>query len=429
MFKSLEAYLAAFVLWSGALLLLLFEVSFSLLDKMPYFFVALIIVLASAGFFAYHGIHSLIVVPLRALSLQLESIATEEYNHSPTQVFSRGVMQDVFRDAKALADDLQQRKTQYSEIILTTYKLIENIESPVFIISENNSLSYANNAASKFIGHPWWSLKNREIQNIGIRYEQSKWLINDEALSAKWQIRSGKLANDALYNQILIFTDVEDVVKKTRQLSWQQIIRVLSHEIKNSLTPIGSIAQTLKMNPEFSERSQQALEVISKRTKNLNDFVNRYSEVYRPLTLKKATFSATELADKLRSMFSSHALVFNGENAVLFADQALMEQVLINLVKNSADASEEQSKIKVTFSRTAYQQNIRIQDEGCGLGNPQNLFTPFYTTKPEGQGIGLGLARHIIEQHNGNISLQNRTDGSQGAVCHISLPYDTGTTY
>ena len=201
----------------------------------------------------------------------------------------------------------------------------------------------------------------------------------------------------------------------------QQIIRVMGHEIRNSLTPVSSLAESLadKMS---SDRDKQALAVISERCHHLQDFVNRYSSLSQTLNLDLQQINIAMFVERLKGLFSQYNLIFVNKAQWLWADATFIEQVFINLLKNAFEAQATQVKIKI---REKDQQSwIKIVDDGHGFANTDNLFVPLFTTKQQGQGIGLTFCRNIIEQHGGSIEIKNNLQPQKGMTVTIRLPFE-----
>jgi two-component system nitrogen regulation sensor histidine kinase NtrY len=194
----------------------------------------------------------------------------------------------------------------------------------------------------------------------------------------------------------------------------------LSHEIRNSLTPVAALTQSLQSKAS-SERDQQALELIGERCQHLQDFVSRYAELHKPLQIQTQWIKTEILFQRLTALFPDAQLQAKGLHLQIWADLVLLQQVLINLIKNALEAGSSAGSIELHFGQHDHQNEIRVIDKGHGIANADNLFVPFYSTKTQGQGIGLSLSRHIIEQMGGQLSLNNNSKGA-GACALVTLP-------
>jgi signal transduction histidine kinase len=198
--------------------------------------------------------------------------------------------------------------------------------------------------------------------------------------------------------------------------------RVLSHEINNSLSPIKSLAQSLV--DVFTQCSDdksavEALEVIASRSNNLMQFVNRYASLNQQFEIKLEHVHLAKLIEKVTALFE-HDIISDTQNVQVQADPILLEQVLINLIKNAVEASPKNKPVKVSVKQDSRVTHILVEDSGSGIANPDNLFVPFYTTKDNGKGIGLALSRNMIEQQGGRLTLQNK-ENEKGAKAEVIL--------
>jgi len=209
-------------------------------------------------------------------------------------------------------------------------------------------------------------------------------------------------------------------LRQSQLNAWQQLIRVLGHEIRNSLTPVSALAQGLSIKAE-GEREKQALTVINERCQHLQEFVSRYASITKPFHLNCQLLSATNIAKRIQGLLKEVPLEVEISAESFWADPAFIEQVLLNLIKNANEASQPEEKIKLIFSESSTGSLIEVIDSGHGFANLDNLFVPLYSTKQNGQGIGLSFCRNIIEHHKGSIKLVNNTN-APGVTVSIALP-------
>lgn len=222
------------------------------------------------------------------------------------------------------------------------------------------------------------------------------------------------------------------MLRSEERKAWQALVRVISHEINNSLSPIASISQSLKRllikNTDIEAHSDFLLEgltVIAQRANNLGNFVNSYKQIASlPEPVKQLT-SISSLVSKVTKLYPEHTVeVLALEDVKLSIDVVQFEQVLINLVKNAVEAiknADVEGRVSISWQQQDKHLKLSIKDDGTGVSNPDNLFVPFYTTKVKGSGIGLVLCRQIIEAHGGKIHLTNRA-GVRGCKATIELP-------
>ena len=226
---------------------------------------------------------------------------------------------------------------------------------------------------------------------------------------------------------------VSDLTRPLREeelQAWQRLVRVIGHELNNSLTPIKSIAQSLenlvKSDPrpeDWGDDMSRGLNVIATRSESLSRFMSSYARLAKlppprlvPIEVSGLLRRVTSLETRMPVFFEEcPPLTIEGD-----ADQ--LEQVLINLIRNAVDAAQDTGgRVFVRHDRTPTSVSIVIRDEGPGLSNTANLFVPFFTTKRGGSGIGLVLSRQITEAHNGALTLRNAQSGP-GCEATLTLP-------
>ena len=376
-------------------------------------------------------IYQQLVSPFYRMTNIVEALRIEDYSLRAHSGFTDGIIKQLQQETYQLSDELQQRKTRYDQHVLLVYRLIEQLNTPILVFDHRLRLSHANLAFSEFVGQPWQAQKGLNCTSLGFEKDQNdNWSFSNNQQQQNWQLRYSQFQDGDHRYHLVIMTNIVKEMRKTQQMSWQQIISVLSHEIRNSLTPILSLTQTIieevKLGREgLSAPALQALETVAERSASLQDFVKQYGRLGKKIVLNLSEVSVVNLFNNLSLLFPKNTIVVDrvDQEVTLKVDQALLEQVLINIVKNAIEASNPDSKIQLTFHQNSKKNIIRVIDNGSGISNPDNLFVPFYTTKENGQGIGLAFCRNIIEQHGGSLNLQNRFN-KQGAEALIELPRD-----
>lgn len=386
------------------------------------------------------------IMPFYSLTNLVEAIRLEDYSLRARDQYQSGVMHSLSQEISLLSDELQQRKQVYDQHTLLIYHLIEQLDAPIAIFNHKLQLSHANAAFSGYIGQPWQTKRLTRCQNLGLIFESpneemnesagnsnNQWSFIKENEQDKWQIKHSHFIQNEQQYYLVILTNVEVLLRKNQQESWQQIIRVMSHEIRNSLTPIKSLAQTLVEQPDQAERSKQALNVIVERSIALQEFVNRYGDITQKVTIKPIWIESSVFFDSLMQLFSTQEFELNIKYPKIWADPILLKQVMINLIKNAIEANCSSDVITLNIYVLGKQSNLEVSieviDKGQGIANPENIFVPFYTTKKHGHGIGLGLCQNIIAQHKGRLTLFNNppldnqsSNTAQGAIAKITLP-------
>jgi len=362
--------------------------------------------------------------PMDNLSNIIEAMRLEDYGLSPKVIFEGGVMARLLTETAALVAVLQQHKARYNQQVYLIYRLLEQLALPVIVLDEDLRLTHGNRAFDLWYGQPWKTVKGLSSKKIGlIPDEQNGWQFVDPNAHQGWQIRYSGFTNEQHRHHLLILNNINSEVRQVQQEAWQQIIRVLTHEIRNSLTPIAMMTDMMLEMPELDPKLQTPLQVIESRSSNLLQFVERYADTAKPVQVNKQSITSENLVNGLLPLFPMDSIAVTGATCQFSADPVLLEQVLINLLRNAIEAQQDigvDVPIQLSFEPTPSETRLYVKDCGRGIANPSNLFVPFYTTKKDGQGIGLALCRKIIEQHGGSIELLNRADG--GAVATIRLP-------
>jgi len=365
------------------------------------------------------GLYAQLMKVFRRSGTQMDALQSQDFSILVKPVFQEGIVAEFYQQFDALRESLQRHKSHYNQQLFVLYQMIDHLNTPILVFDHKQRLSYANGAFAELFGRPWQTLRHAEPALLGLR-ATPEWQFADEQKNQDWQIRLSRFVDQGENNQLLIFINIKTALRNQESEAWQKLIRVLSHEIRNSLTPVAALTQNLLEKAE-GEREQQALTLINERCQHLQDFVSRCAEFQQPLNAQPQTLPAQHLWNLLTGLFPEAQLQAKGLHCKLWADPVLLQQVLINLIKNAVEAGSPTGSIDIVFTNNSTEDEIRILDCGQGITNPENLFVPFYSTKSHGQGIGLNLSRHIIEQMNGQLTLTNRADGV-GACALIRLP-------
>jgi nitrogen fixation/metabolism regulation signal transduction histidine kinase len=352
-------------------------------------------------------------------SVQLEALHNQDYSLQARAAYRSGIAAGFQQQLHQLSQQLQQRKSFFDEQQFLLYRLIDQLNTPILVFDHKQQLSYANNEFVTLFGRPWQSMRHASASLLGLHPEPD-WHFADAVKQRQWQIRHSRFLEQGQRQQLLVFINIQSALRETELRAWQQLIRVLSHEIRNSLTPVLALSEHLQQKLPDG-REQQALQVILERSRHLQDFVSRYSELNKPLTINLQRIDSDQLCNALQLLFDGQLITHAGPAITFVSDMTLLQQVLINLLKNAFEAGSPPGTVEIRC-RQQSQVLIEVLDQGQGLLALQDLFVPFYSTKPTGQGIGLVLCRQIIEQLGGSLSLANRTDHSNGVCAQIILP-------
>jgi len=246
----------------------------------------------------------------------------------------------------------------------------------------------------------------------------------------RYGMRRSSFRQRGLPHQLLVLTDLSRALRQEERQAWKRLIRVLSHEINNSLAPIKSSAESLltlmgrdPKPTDLDEDLEQGLSVIAGRSEALRRFMASYADFAR---LPPPTPGQVDVAAWVRRAASLETRlrveVCEGPELTITADGDQLDQLLINLVRNGVDAAlETGGAVEVGWEKADGRLQVWVRDEGLGLSDTTNIFVPFFTTRPGGSGIGLVLSRQIAEAHGGTLDLKNRVDG-KGCIATLRLP-------
>ncbi len=314
-------------------------------------------------------------------------------------------------------------------------KLLSTLDLVILVFDPARRLSSANTAGLQLLGGGDTDLTGRPAKDLGLDdwldttapHRESRHFPGGEG---PWEVRMARFRRSGRAYSLLVITDLSQALREEERRAWRGLIRVLAHEASNSLGPIQSAADTLNRSllkhpgvNRLQEELASGLALIERRARYLSEFIRRYADLAR---LPPPRFEAVDLGELLQRIATLETRVpiktQGPEHLAAKADPAQLEQALINLVKNAADATLETSGgVELRWRTKDGRIEIEIRDEGAGLPDSENLFVPFFTTKPGGSGIGLVLARQIIEAHGGTLVLANRED-KRGAVARLRLP-------
>lgn len=387
----------------------------------PYWWVWLIAAGLVSGLYRWqsHSRRRLLSAFQRA-SVQLDALQLQDYSLQAKPAYPTGIAATFQAQLQQLANLLQQRKSYFDEQQFLLYRLIDQLNTPILVLNHKQQLSYANNEFQLLFGQPWQSLRHTSAGSLGL-VATPHWHFADTDKARQWQIRQSRFLDQGERHQLLVFIDIQAALRENQLQAWQQLIRVLSHEIRNSLTPVQSLSEYL-LSKLPAGREQDAVQLIHERSQHLQDFVSRYAALNRELSVSVQTIQSDQLLHNLQLMYPAAGLSGSGPALSFQTDPVLLQQVLINLLKNALEAGSPARTVILQFSLTPDAIGIALFDQGQGIHNQQDLFVPFYSTKPQGQGIGLALCRQIIGRLGGTLELQQRSDGIAGTVAQIRLP-------
>ena len=373
--------------------------------------------------------------PLRTLANLLEAMREGDYSIRARVEDPKEPLGEVMQQVNAMAATLRDQRLGAVEATALLRKVMEEIDVAAFAFDPQQTLRLVNRAGERLLGQPAERLLAKNATALGL----AEYLVGDPEQTiqrsfpggnGRWGLRRSQFREGGRPHQLLVVTDLTRPLREEELQAWQRLVRVLGHELNNSLTPIKSIAQSLeqviKIDPrpdDWADDMARGLNVIATRSESLSRFMSSYARLAK---LPPPKLGAVEVNSLIRrvSQLETRMPVFFEECPPLTiqGDPDQLEQVLINLVRNAVDAAQETGgRVFVRHGRAGNSVEINIRDEGPGLANTTNLFVPFFTTKRGGTGIGLVLSRQIAEAHNGSLTLQNAKDGP-GCVASLSIP-------
>lgn len=428
---SLEARIALAILMSSALAVITWIGVVSVFDLPGW--VAGLLALAVAGGAAWKSPPA-IVKPLYSLANVIDAMRQEDYAQR-LRTDRGGIGGELAGVANRLSEALSRRERGHREADALLGKLLHEIDLAIFTFDWKSRLVQANPAAERLVGmpiKPGISAQALELERYLERDHADPVRLVLPGGSGRFLVRRRPFRIQGRPHTLLVLADADAALGAERREAWQSLVRVLGHEINNSLAPIKSIAETLAAMPRNEKLQRQApndelsegLKVISARADTLGRFVAGYAALARLPVPERRPLGMRELAEHVAEMETRMEVKISGPEMLVCADRDQLEQALINLIKNAVDAVEDGSgEVELGWRRSGAELIIEVVDNGPGPPDSENLFVPFFTTKPGGSGIGLLLARRIAELHGGEVTLSAR--GSEpGACARLRLPMD-----
>jgi two-component system, NtrC family, nitrogen regulation sensor histidine kinase NtrY len=402
----------------------------------------LLVALALGWIFAVSLMMEQISRPLQTLANVVAALREDDYSFRARGGQRNDSLGDLALEVNRLAATLQGQRAGALEAMALVERVMRSMQSPVLAFDPEGRLRLLNAAGeqafglrvSKVLGRSATELKMEELLHVG---EDDVISLGSGAQPVRWMVKRSSFRLRGVPHTLLVLSDVSAALREEERIAWERLIRVLGHEINNSLTPIKSIAgslrgrlSTLRVVDGEKADFERGLEVIENRSESLNRFLQAYRQLMGLPAPKLKAASLATLVERVAELERRVPVtVWRTDDVVLQIDADQIEQALINLVRNAADAAlspdavgEGCAAVAISWQIAGAEVVIAVLDNGPGLSNASNLFVPFYTTKPGGTGIGLVLAQQIAQAHRGLVQLANRTDGVTGCEADLRLP-------
>jgi nitrogen fixation/metabolism regulation signal transduction histidine kinase len=376
-----------------------------------------------------------VIYPLYTLSNLLEALREGDFSLRGARARRDDPIGEVIWEINTLSQTLRDQRHKVEETSALLTKVIGATDIAIFTFDSGRRLRLVNPAGERLLARPAENLLGRTADELGIAdclaLEDAQ--IRKRAFpggSGRFEVRRARFREGGVPHELLVVADLSRALREEERAAWQRLLRVLGHELNNSLTPIRSMTATLAKllgqqppPPDWRDDVSGGLAVIGDRAEALTRFMAGYTALARLPPPNKREIEIGELVRRVARLEQRIEVVFAAAAPLpVRADPDQLEQALINLTKNATDAALPlHGGVRVRWQRDDGTARIEIEDDGPGIGSTENLFIPFYTTKPGGSGIGLVLARQIAEAHGGMLTLENRA-GVHGCIARLILP-------
>ena len=433
----------------------LYHHELSIFLKIMLFFLLLVTV-----FYGAFLIRKKVIVQFRTSANLITAMQAGDHAIRANHLESEGALKEFNQVFNGLSLALAEQQLISRERQILLDKITQQIDVAIIAVDKNSHIILMNPAAEKLFSYRFdevagWPISTLGLQDVLTHENRQVTEFEVKAHKKKVFIHTDEYLEQGERKKLIFITDIQTLLHEEERQAWQKLLRVLSHEINNSLTPIASLSDTLIRlienqkkvikeqaltennstaintstdgssidNTELFDDLEEGLAVIAERAQSLNEFLLRYQEFSRLPKPEKTLFDLTNLLKSMLLLFDDHNIRLSGQPLIIYGDEKQLQQVLVNLIKNAQQAmlNNHTGIISIEWQQRDGMVEINISDQGTGINNSDNIFVPFYTTKVDGCGIGLVFSRQILVNHGGSLTLANRDD-CQGAVASIALP-------
>jgi two-component system, NtrC family, nitrogen regulation sensor histidine kinase NtrY len=373
--------------------------------------------------------------PWQTVTNLLAALREGDYSIRARGARENDALGEALLEVNELGETLRLQRLGAFEATALLRTIMAEIDVAVFTFDPDRKLRLVNRAGENLLKRPMDKLLGRTARELRLDVcleadEDAPLTLSFPGAAGRWGVRRSSFREHGLPNELLVLTDLSRTLREEERIAWQRLVRVLGHELNNSLAPIksvaGSLENLLRRDPlpiDWHEDARSGLNVIATRADSLSRFMEAYSRLARLPPPQKELMDVGQAINRAANLETRWPVQRRGGPAIsIQADAAQVEQALINLLHNAAEASlETGGAVEIGWKEAGDCVEIFVRDEGEGIMNPTNLFVPFFTTKPAGSGIGLALSRQIAEAHGGTLSLANRV-GTRGAEALLRLP-------
>src|SRR5437773_4764047 len=375
-----------------------------------------------------------VVHPLQTMSNLLAALREGDYSIRARGARADDALGEVLLEVNTLGETLRVQRLGAFEATALLRTIMAEIEVAVFTFDPDRRLRLVNRAGENLLGQSMDKLLGRTADDLGLAAcydvdEDEPLTLSFPGGSGRWRVGRSTFREHGLPHELVVLSDLSRTLREEERRAWQRLVRVLGHEMNNSLAAIKSLAASLEsilrrepLPADWKDDASSGLNSIASRADSLSRFLQAYTRLTRLPPPQKQNIDLAPLIQRVVDLEPRLKIqVRPGPKAIIRVDAAQIEQALINLVHNAVDAAlETHGNVTLGWREKGNCVEILVEDEGPGIMNPANLFVPFFTTKPEGSGIGLPLSRQIAEAHDGTLVLMNRED-RQGAQALLRL--------